>query len=452
MKYYIWTTGCQMNVADSQRVASALEKLGYIPTPRAEDADVVVLNTCVVRQSAEDKAYGRLNSLRPLKKRRPDVVINLMGCLVGVKRNAGLESAFPHVDVFSPPSDPHPLIEYLSRLQGRDIDIVETEIRYAIMDGNLILPQNERGRLVSAYVPVVEGCSHACSYCVIPLRRGIERSRQMNEILTEVRCLVAQGVREVILLGQIVDRYGMDLSDGYTLATLLRSIHEIEGLDRIRFLTSHPNWMTDELLDTVAELPKVCEHIEVPIQAGDNDILRRMKRGYTVEDYHHLVHRIRQRVPEVSLATDVIVGFPGETDEQFQRTYQVIEEVRFDVVHIARYSMRPGTVAARRMEDDVSEEEKMRRFRALETLQTKIAGEINASYQGRAIEVLVEGKHRGRWKGRTRTNKLVFFETDDDQRGKIVSVHIEWAGPWSMRGELVESPLMKSATTMVTST
>ncbi len=440
-----------MNVADSQRVASVLEKLGYLPTPRAEDADVVVLNTCVVRQSAEDKAYGRLNSLRPLKQRRPGVVINLMGCLVGVKGNARLESSFPHVDIFSPPSDPGPLIEHLARLDGRDLEYVQTEIRHAIVDGNLILPQNERG-LVSAYVPVVEGCSHACSFCVIPLRRGVERSRQPDEIVAEVRCLAQQGVGEVTLLGQIVDRYGRDLDDVTTLATLLRRIHEIEGISRIRFLTSHPNWMTEELLDSVAELPKVCEHIEVPIQAGDNDVLRKMKRGYTAEEYRHLIHRIRQRLPGVSLATDVIVGFPGETVEQFKRTYQVLEEVRFDVVHIARYSPRPSTVAARRMEDDVPEDEKMRRFRALETLQTKIAGEINASFQGRTIEVLVEGKHRGRWKGRTRTNKLVFFEADDDLCGKTVAVHIEWAGPWSMQGEYVETSPMKSETPIAVTT
>jgi tRNA-2-methylthio-N6-dimethylallyladenosine synthase len=445
MKYHIWTAGCQMNVADSQRVASALEMLGYLPTRHAEDADVVVLNTCVVRQSAEDKAYGRLNSLRPLKQHRPDVVINLMGCLVGVKGNAKLESYFPHVDIFSPPSDPGPLIEHLARLDGRDLENVQTDIRHAIMDGNLVLPQNERD-LVSAYVPVVEGCSHACSFCVIPLRRGVERSRKLDEIVAEVRCLAQQGVAEITLLGQIVDRYGMDLDEGSTLATLLQRVHEIEGIDRIRFLTSHPNWMTDELLDTVAELPKVCEHIEVPIQAGDDDVLRQMKRGYTVEKYRHLIDRIRQRLPAVSLATDVIVGFPGETIEQFQRTYQVLEEVRFDVVHIARYSPRPGTVAARRMEDDVPEEEKMRRFRALETLQTKIAGEVNANFQGRTVEVLVEEKHRGRWKGRTRTNKLVFFEADGNLRGKTAAVHIEWAGPWSMRGEYVGTSLMKSET------
>lgn len=451
MKYHIWTAGCQMNVADSQRVASALEKLGYLPTPRAEDADVVVLNTCVVRQSAEDKAYGRLNSLRPLKQRRPDVVINLMGCLVGVKGNLRLESSFPHVDVFSPPSDPGPLIEHLARLQGRDLENVRTKIRHAIMDGNLILPHNERD-LVSAYVPVVEGCSHACSFCVIPLRRGAERSRQPDEIVAEIRCLAQQGVAEVTLLGQIVDRYGMDLDEGFTLPALLHRIHGIEGINRIRFLTSHPNWMTDELLDSVAELPKVCEHIEVPMQAGDNDILQAMKRGYTIEEYRHLIDRIRERLPGVSLATDVIVGFPGERDEQFQRTYRALEELRFDVVHIARYSPRPSTVAERRMEDDVPEDEKMRRFRALEALQTKIASEINACFQGCTVEVLVEEKHRGRWKGRTRTNKLVFFEADGDLRGATVTVNIEWAGPWSMRGKYVETTLMKSKTPIAVTT
>ncbi|TET85569.1 MAG: tRNA (N6-isopentenyl adenosine(37)-C2)-methylthiotransferase MiaB [Anaerolineales bacterium] len=434
MRYHIWTAGCQMNVADSQRVASALEKLGYLPSPRAEDSDVIVLNTCVVRQSAEDKAYGWLHSLRPLKARRPDVVINLMGCLVGINGNPKLRAAFPFVDVFSPPSDLAPLIEHLLRLDVGSPQPSETKYNHALMDGDWVLPQSERGRLVSAYVPVIEGCSHACSFCVIPLRRGVERSRPMDEITAEVRCLAKQGVREVTLLGQIVDRYGKDLPDGTTLADLLRAVHEIEDIERIRFLTSHPNWMTDELIETVAELPKVCEHIEVAVQSGDDQVLRRMKRGYTTEDYRLLIKQIRQRLPETSLATDIIVGFPGETTTQFQRTYQLLEELRFDVVHLARYSPRPVTVAARRMEDDVPQEEKMRRFRALEELQAQIAGEINAGYLGRTVEVLVEEMHQDRWKGRTRTNKLVFFKSDDDLSGRTVPVRIEWASPWSMRG------------------
>jgi tRNA-2-methylthio-N6-dimethylallyladenosine synthase len=236
------------------------------------------------------------------------------------------------------------------------------------------------------------------------------------------------------LLGQIVDRYGMDVPDGPGLSGLLRVIHQIEGIERIRFLTSHPNWMTDDLLETVAELPKVCEHIEVPVQAGADEVLRRMKRGYTADDYRRLIERIRRIIPTASIATDVIVGFPGETPEQFQETWDLLGELKLDVAHLARYSPRPGTVAARRMHDDVSTDEKMRRFRALEDLQAEIAAGINAAYRGRVEEVLVEGRHGLRWKGRTRTNKLVFFDSPDDLRGQLVPVEIDWAGPWSLVG------------------
>ena len=268
MKYHIWTEGCQMNVADSQRVASALERLGYGAASRPAEADVIVLNTCVVRQSAEDKAVGHLFSLKPLKKQRPDLVVNLMGCMVGVKGTQGLRKRFPFVDVFSPPSDPGPLIAYLTQDESRALDQAETEQRYALMDGELLLPASERGELVSAHVPVVLGCSHACTFCIIPYRRGAERSRPVGEIVAEVRSLVAQGVKEITLLGQIVDRYGRDISAGPDLAALLRIVHDVQGLERIRFLTSHPNWMNAELLEAVAGLPKVMPHIEVPVQAG----------------------------------------------------------------------------------------------------------------------------------------------------------------------------------------
>jgi tRNA-2-methylthio-N6-dimethylallyladenosine synthase len=271
---------------------------------------------------------------------------------------------------------------------------------------------------------------------VIPFRRGPERSRPVGEIVAEVRSLVGQGVREVTLLGQIVDRYGRDVPDGPGLADLLRALHEVDGLERIRFLTSHPNWMNDELLEAVASLPKVCEHIEVPVQAGDDEVLARMKRGYTVEDYRRLIGRIRERLPGASIATDIIVGFPGETREQFERTRDLLAELRLDVAHLARYSTRPGTVAARRMNDDVPEAEKMARFRTLEDLQSGIAAEVNAHSIGRDVEVLVEGKHKGRWKGRTRTNKLVFFECTDDAApaGRLLRVRITWTGPWSLLG------------------
>jgi len=425
-----------MNVADSQRVGSSLENLGYQFTEKPEDADVIVLNTCVVRQSAEDKALGRLTSLRPLKDQNPNLVINLMGCLVGVRGAEKLRERLPFVDVFSPPSDPGPLVSFLSQGEIRAVESDETTRRFNVMDGDLILPRHEVEELVSAHVPVVYGCSHACTFCIIPFRRGIERSRPVGDVVAEIRSLTSQGVKEVTLLGQIVDRYGKDVPDGPNLAALLRIVHEIEGVERIRFLTSHPNYFTEELMIAVSELPKVMPHIEVPIQAGDDNVLMNMKRGYTQKDYYKLVEQIRKIIPDCSIATDIIVGFPGETENQFNETKRVLSDLRLDVAHLARYSSREGTVATRRMNDDVPDGEKMRRFRVLEELQEEIVGEINAKYLGRTVEVLFEERVKGRWKGRTPTNKLVFLESDTSLKGRPIPVTITWTGPWSMQASL----------------
>jgi tRNA-2-methylthio-N6-dimethylallyladenosine synthase len=433
MKYHIWTIGCQMNVSDSWRVASTLEEMGYEKSARVDEADLIILNTCVVRQSAEDRASGRLNSLKPLKKRNPNLVINLMGCMVGVKDNPLLRKQFPFVDVFSPPSDTGPLLAYLAGrgLAGMDTDHVEESASWSITRPARLLKPG-----VAAYVPVVYGCSHACSFCVIPYRRGPERSRPLGEVTGEVYILVEKGVKEVTLLGQIVDRYGKDLPGEVTLASLLRELQGIPGLERIRFLTSHPNWMTDILLQTAAELPKVMPHIEVPVQSGDDEVLEKMRRGYTVTDYEHLIERIRAFMPGVGIANDVIVGFPGESEAQFLHTYNLVARLRLDVVHLARYSERPGTLAARQMQDDVPEEEKWRRFRLIEDLQEGIAGEINAAYLNRDVEVLFEERIKGRWMGRTPTNKIVFVDSEADLRGALRPVTILWTGPWSMRGVL----------------
>lgn len=432
-----------MNVADSQRLASELERQGHCVAADPQDADILVVNTCVVRQSAEDKGLGRLLSLRKVKQAGPHKVIGVMGCMVGVRDPLSLRQRLPFVDVFMPPSDPEPMTRFLAeRREERgalEQERRERARRDALQDGELLLPLHEQGNLVSAHVPVVYGCSHACSFCIIPFRRGVERSRSVGEIVAHVRSLAQQGVKEVTLLGQIVDRYGMDVPDGPDLAGLLRVVHSIAGdcgLERIRFLTSHPNWMTDRLLDTVAELPRVMPHIEVPVQAGDDEVLRRMKRGYTVEDYRRLVGRIRERVPEVAINTDVIVGFPGESEAQFQRTYDLLEELRLDKAHLARYSPRPHTLSARRMPDDVGEGEKKRRHRALETLQAGILAELNARWLGKRVPVLVEERHKGRWRGRTPQNRLVFFEDDADRRGQTVEVEITWTGPWSLQGRL----------------
>jgi tRNA-2-methylthio-N6-dimethylallyladenosine synthase len=444
-KYHLWTEGCQMNVADSQRVGSSLEHLGYTFTDTAEEADVIVLNTCVVRQSAEDKALGRLSSLKPLKEKNPALVINLMGCLVGVRGAEKLREKLPMVDVFSPPSDPGPLVSYLTQGDIRAIETDETTRRFEVMDGDLLLPLHERGQLVSAHVPVVYGCSHACAFCIIPYKRGVERSRSVGDIVGEVRSLAAQGVKEVTLLGQIVDRYGTDVPDGPDLAGLLRLVNEVDGIQRIRFLTSHPNYFSEDLMDTVAEMTKVMPHIEVPIQAGDDTVLENMKRGYTQRQYRDLVAKIRERIPDCSIATDIIVGFPGETEEQFMETYRLLSDLKLDVAHLARYSPRAGTVSARRMEDDVPDAEKRRRFHLLEDLQEGIVGEINAKLLGQTIEVLFEEKVKGRWKGRTPTNKLVFVESDEDLQGQIENVTITWTGPWSMQASLVRQPAVISS-------
>ena len=429
-----------MNVADSQRVGSSLEHLGYSLTNKPEEADVIVLNTCVVRQSAEDKAMGRVSSFKKLKMENPGLVINLMGCLVGVRGAEKLRAKLPYVDVFSPPSDPGPLISHLTQGEVRSLEDSETTRRFLMMDEELILPQAEQGKLVTAHVPIVYGCSHACTFCIIPYKRGIERSRPVGDIVGEVRSLAKQGVKEITLLGQIVDRYGKDIPDGPNLAALLRLIHEVGGIERIRFLTSHPNYFEDDLIQAIAELPRVMPHIELPIQAGDDQVLENMKRGYTQQQFRDLVAKIREQIPDCSIATDIIVGFPGETEEQFMETHRVLADLKLDVAHLARYSVREGTVATRRMDDNVTDEEKRRRYRLLEDLQEEIVAEINKKYLGETVKVLFEEKVKDRWRGRTPTNKLVFVESDDDLRGKLLPVTVTWTGPWSMQANLQMQP------------
>ena len=443
MQYYIWTLGCQMNTADSQLLASELEKLGHRQAQHGGDADIMVVNTCVVRQSAENKGLGRLHLLNKIKAQHPQKVIGVMGCMVGVRDPLWMRQRLPYVDVFMPPSDPAPMVRFLrERLDEAEVrghEAAARRQRDALQDGELVLPEHERGQLVAAHVPVVYGCSHACTFCIIPFRRGVERSRSVGEILAHVRSLARQGVKEITLLGQIVDRYGKDIPDGPDLADLLRLANEVAadvGIERIRFLTSHPNWMTDKLLRAVAELPRVMPHIEVPIQAGDDAALARMRRGYTADQYRRLVEKIRKIIPDAAIHTDIIIGFPGETRAAFMKTYSILEELKLDKAHLARYSPRPQTVSARRMPDDVPDDEKRQRHQMLEELQARVVAEINAKYLGQEVEVLVEGLHKGRWRARTPQNKLVFFEADGDWKGKLAKVEVTWTGPWSMQARL----------------
>ena len=421
--YHIWTIGCQMNAADSERLAAALEGMGLEESSR-QDADVIVLNSCVVRQSAEDKVVGMVTSLKPVMRSGSDRILALMGCMVGPS-SAGLRKRFPYVDVFMRPQQYQPLIDLIGGRLGLDVD-------GCLQDLAPVRPR------VATHVPVIHGCDEFCSFCIIPYRRGRQKSRPVEEVAREVELLVRRGVREVTLLGQTVDAYGHDLPERPDLADLLEAIHDVEGLERIRFLTSHPNYMSDRIIEAVAGLPKVCEHVNLPFQAGDDRVLRDMRRGYDADDYRRLVGRIRDAIPGVSMSTDVIVGFPGETDDEFESTLDLIRDVRFDKVHVAAYSDREGTIAHRRMEDDVPHEVKRARALALEQLQESIAEGINAGLAGRVEAVLVEGRSREGWQGRTRSNKLVYFSHDEDLTGEVVDVRIEKTGPWSLKGAVAE--------------
>ena len=397
-QYYIWTIGCQMNKAESERLGSFFEQLGYQATATAEKADIIVLNSCVVRQSAENRVINKLNALKSLRRLRPNLTLAVTGCLVNSEADQ-LKKSFPHVDYFFKPGDYPPWL-------GKP-------------ESETVLPLHPSP---STFVSISQGCDNFCSYCIVPYRRGQERSRPVAEIACEVKELMRRGVKEVTLLGQNVDSYGHDLSDKPDLADLLSELNTIEGLARMRFLTNHPKDMSTRLIETIAHADKVCEQISLPVQSGSDDILQAMKRGYTVEHYRRLITEIRSKIPGIALSTDVIVGFPSESQQQFQQTYDLLSELRFDTVHVAAYSPRPGTTAARELEDDVPINEKKRRLNEIEQLQESIATEINAQLLGKTAEVLVEGKKGGKWQGRTRSDKLVFFTYDNDCPGQLMPI------------------------------
>ncbi len=455
MRYHIWTEGCQMNEADSQKLAAGLAKLGWQETAKPEDADLAVVNTCVVRQKAEDRAVGYLGRLRRLKEHRNGAYqIAVMGCLVG-PRTDGLRDRFPYVDVWARPQAFEVILRHL---------LPDSDLGGEFWPETFPQPQGP-----TAFVPVIHGCNKFCTYCIVPYRRGRERSRTIDDIAREVASHCANGVREVTLLGQTVEAYGQDLPPGPSgdrpdLADLFAAIHDTPGLLRIRFLTSYPRDMTERIVHSVADLPKVCEHFNIPVQAADNDILARMRRGYTIEEYVHWVHRIRDIAPAASLSTDVIVGFCGETERQFQRTLDLLADLRFDKVHVAAYSPRPGTIAWRHLEDDIPHDEKMRRLHAVEALQERIATEINARLLDGVQEVLIEGEGERvgavgeppLLTGRTRSNKLVHFTMREPgtrnqepearrrglpQLGDLVDVRITSASPWALKGVVAGAPV-----------
>jgi tRNA-2-methylthio-N6-dimethylallyladenosine synthase len=426
-RYYVWTVGCQMNVSDSERLEAALQGVGYSPAARPEDASFIVLNSCSVRASAEERILGKLGEVQAIKRQHPDTKIVLWGCMVGPDNQSIFAPRLPFVDHFVAPS----AVDEVLALAPNPI--------YQL-DEPALPVRDWQHAPVSVYVPIQYGCNMTCSYCVIPLRRGRERSRPLAELVEEVRRIVARGAKEITLLGQIVDSWGHDLPGRPTLADLLEAVHATPDLVRLRFLTSHPAWMTDRLIETVARLPRCQPELNIPVQAGDNHVLKLMRRGYTVERYVALVEKIRTVMPDIALTTDIIVGHPGETEAAFANTVQLLETVRFDKVHIAAFSARPGTRAAEQEAQPalaVAEDEKVRRRRALEQVQEQIATAINAAFLGRTVTVLVEGESKGKWRGRTGGNKLVFFEHPDDWTGRLAEVQITRTGPWALVGSVL---------------
>ncbi len=401
-----------MNKAESERLGSLFEQIGYQPVASAEEADLILLNSCVIRQSAENKVVSKIGALKSLKKNNPELKIALTGCLVDSNIDK-LQKRFPIVDYFF--------------AAGEMPQWIEKNLR------ENIIPQKPT---VSTFVNIIQGCNNFCSYCIVPYRRGREKSRTVDDIVCEAKTLVSRGAKEIVLVGQNVDSYGHDLPDKPDLAALLEEINKIDGLKRLRFLTNHPKDMSDRLIDAIANLNKVCEEINLPVQAGDDEILKAMRRGYTAAHYRELAKRIRAKVPDIAITTDIIVGFPGETEEQFKKSVDLLKELRFDNTHIAAYSPREGTIASREYVDDVPPEVKKERVAIIEKLQGEIAAEINAALLGKNIEVLVEGKKQGKWHGRSRRGKLVFFNDKNDLLGQVVNVKIEKTSPWSLQGVL----------------
>jgi tRNA-2-methylthio-N6-dimethylallyladenosine synthase len=424
-----------MNASDSERLASGFSQMGFDLSEDPTTADVVVLNTCVVRQSAEDTATGMLGRLGKKKRNHPSRIIGVTGCMVGPEQSQ-LKRRFPYVDVWSGPQEFGPILE----LAG---------IRYGLDPSGCLSGLIPESPHVSSFIPVVHGCDKFCTFCIIPYRRGRETSRPSSEIIHEAEIMVARGVKEITLLGQNVDSYGHDLRPRIDLADLMTQVQGINGLERIRFLTSHPNDMSARILEAVRDLPKVCEMINLPFQAGDDTVLANMRRGYTIKQFLQKITQIKELIPGVNLTTDLIVGFSGESDAQFQRSMEVLRYVEFEKVHVSEYSYREGTFASRKMKDDIDRSVKKARKVAVGELQQEIQARNNACLIGHDFDVLVEGRKRGRLHGRNRGDKLVYLNTPSDLPshqpviGQTVKVQITESSPWSLEAELIEVQVKK---------
>ena len=438
LKYYIETWGCQMNEEDSEKLSGMLKRIGYTKTEAKEEASIILFNTCCVRENAENKVYGNLGLLKKLKKNNPDLVIGICGCMMQQKGMADkILKEFPYVDIIFGTHNSYKFPEYLNRVKTEGVQVKEIfDKETEIIEGIPV----DRESSIKAFVTIMYGCNNFCTYCVVPYVRGRERSRRPEEIEKEIKELVAQGYKEITLLGQNVNSYGKGLEEEIDFAKLLRRINEIEGLERVRFMTSHPKDLTEDVIMAIKECDKLCEQIHLPVQSGSDEILKKMNRHYDREKYMSLIKKIKEEIPECSLTTDIIVGFPGETEENFLDTLNLCGEVGYDSAFTFIYSRRNHTPADR-MEDQVPDDVKHERFNRLVDVINKGVINGNKVYEGRTVEVLVEGPSKNdetKLMGRTRNGRLVNFPGDVSMVGKLVNVHINRAQPFSLLGEIVE--------------
>ncbi|CUH94179.1 (Dimethylallyl)adenosine tRNA methylthiotransferase MiaB [Propionispora sp. 2/2-37] len=432
----ILTYGCQMNENDSERFAGQLKTAGYQFTDKLDQADLIIINTCCVRESAEKKIYGKIGELKKLKAVNPNLLIGIAGCMAQKDQEKIFKKA-SHIDFIIGTHNVHKLAELIAEVENKKEKVLAVWEQAEQMAPDV--PTVHKGQ-VSAYVPIMYGCNNFCTYCIVPYVRGRERSRSVEDILREINQLAADGFKEVTLLGQNVNSYGKDKQETQGFARLLEAVDRSSAVERIRYMTSHPRDMNDAVIDVISQSTKICEHFHLPIQSGSDKILEKMNRGYSTEYYLSLMKKIREAVPNASITTDIIVGFPGETEELFLETIQLLKEIRFDAAYTFIYSQRSGTPAAA-MPGQVPLAEKKARLQRLMTMQNDISLDINQSLQGQTLEVLVEGPSKNdetRWMGRTRTNKIVLWDKKGTEKvGQLLPVYIVNAQTWLLKGQLL---------------
>ena len=436
-KYIIQTYGCQMNEHDSEKISWILDGMGYEITDNREECDLVIFNTCAVRKSAEERVYGQLGELKDLKRRNPNLIICVCGCMMQREDvRSTIKSKYRQVDIIFGTNNIHKLPQLISRYLETGKIVIDINEENREIEENL---DANRKHTYKAYINIMYGCNNFCTYCIVPYTRGRERSREPEIILNEIKNLAKNGCKEITLLGQNVNSYGNTLDNKYSFSQLLNEINDIEGIERIRFMTSHPKDLSDELIDSYVSLSKVCKHLHLPIQSGSNKVLKAMNRKYTREDYLKIVEKVKKAVPDIAITTDIIVGFPGETEDDFNETLELVKEVGFDSAYTFLYSIREGTSAAT-MKDQVPDDEKHRRFQLLLDTLYPLGLEQNVKLIGEVVEVLVEDVSKNNEEvlnGRTEGSKLVHFKGNKNLIGSLVNVKIDIAKTFNLEGTIV---------------